>query len=227
MSSATPHRVDPPSQPAADVPVSRRSGRRGTGAERRRVPGTRNRPCAEFLPGESYVSEILSGESPAAELGHRVDFPHPPGRPRSEATDNAPHPGCPTEPGDLEPGDLEPGDLESGDLESGDLDHPHPKQAGCDEPDSAAEFDSADDWLRLHATDLIDRLQSWASDLDARESQLNARASLQDHRERCFRLQQQDVATELAEQQRSIERLRQESEAQARRLAFADEPADP
>lgn len=78
-------------------------------------------------------------------------------------------------------------------------------------------------WLRLHATDLIDRLQSWASDLDAREAQLNSRTSIQEHRERRFRLRQQDLATELAEQQRSIDRLRLEIEAQARRLAFQND----
>ncbi len=80
-----------------------------------------------------------------------------------------------------------------------------------------------DEWLRLHATDLIDRLRAWASDLDAREAQLNSRTSIQEHRERHFRLRQQDLATELAEQQRSIERLRQEIEAQARRLAFQND----
>ena len=66
----------------------------------------------------------------------------------------------------------------------------------------------------------VERLQAWATDLDAREAQLNARASLQDHRERRFRLRQQDTETELAEQRRSVGRLRQELEAQARRLAF-------
>ena len=81
-----------------------------------------------------------------------------------------------------------------------------------------------DEWLRLHATDLIDRLRAWASDLDAREAQLNSRTSIQEHRERRFRLRQQDLATELAEQQRSIERLRHEIEAQARRLAFQNDP---
>jgi hypothetical protein len=80
----------------------------------------------------------------------------------------------------------------------------------------------ASPWLELHAAELVDQLQAWASDLDAREAQLNARASLQDLRERQFRLQQQDLATELAEQRRSIERLRAETEAHARRLAFRD-----
>lgn len=78
----------------------------------------------------------------------------------------------------------------------------------------------SDAWLRMHATDLVDHLQAWSADLDARESQINLRASMQDHRERQFRLMQQDAAAELAERQRAIDRLRSEIQAQARRLAF-------
>jgi hypothetical protein len=102
------------------------------------------------------------------------------------------------------------------------LDLPH--TTGSNQTDASkpepANLPSPEDWLRLQASDLVDRLQAWASDLDAREAQLNARASLQDHRERRFRLRQQDAETELAEQQRSIGRLRHELQAQARRLAF-------
>lgn len=76
------------------------------------------------------------------------------------------------------------------------------------------------DWLGLHAEELIDRLQTWSADLDARESQLNLRASMQDQHERQFRLRQQDLAADLAQQQRAVERLRGEIQAQARRLAF-------
>ena len=81
---------------------------------------------------------------------------------------------------------------------------------------------SRDEWLNLHASDLIRRLQAWSDQLDARESQLNARASMQDNRERQFRLQRQDAVADQAEQWRSIERSRAEIEAQARRLAFQD-----
>lgn len=77
-----------------------------------------------------------------------------------------------------------------------------------------------DAWLRMHATDLVDHLQAWSADLDARESQINLRASMQDHRERQFRLLQQDAIAEMAEQQRAIDRLRSEIQAQARRMAF-------
>ncbi len=83
-----------------------------------------------------------------------------------------------------------------------------------------------EDWLRLHACELVDRLQSWADDLDAREAKLNARSSLQDLRERRFRLEQQNAETELAEQQRSTDRLRREVEADARRLAFRCDSRD-
>jgi hypothetical protein len=77
-------------------------------------------------------------------------------------------------------------------------------------------------WLDLQAEDLIERLQQWAVDLDAREAQLNVQASLQDRRERQFRLRQQDAMAQLAEQQRSIARQQHEIECRARRLAFQD-----
>lgn len=41
--------------------------------------------------------------------------------------------------------------------------------------------------LNLHAEDLVQHLQSWALEIDAREAQLNARAALQDLQERQFR----------------------------------------
>ena len=79
-----------------------------------------------------------------------------------------------------------------------------------------------DSWLHLHATDLIDRLADWSADLDSREAELNARIAKQDLRERQFRLQQQVAQTEMDEQQRSIDRLRTQIQAHARRLAFQD-----
>ncbi len=81
-------------------------------------------------------------------------------------------------------------------------------------------LDRQEAWLELQATDLIGQLQTWSAQLDARESQLNVRASLQDSRERQFRLYQQDALVQQAEQQRAIQRLQREIEAQARRLAF-------
>ncbi len=44
-------------------------------------------------------------------------------------------------------------------------------------------------WLRLHASDLIDRLQAWSLDLDAREAQLDARLAAQRHSEHRARMQ--------------------------------------
>ena len=78
-------------------------------------------------------------------------------------------------------------------------------------------------WLELHAPDLISQLQALSAELDAREAQLNVRASLQDNRERQFRLRQQDALTQQAEQQRAIERLHREVETLARRLAFREQ----
>ena len=45
----------------------------------------------------------------------------------------------------------------------------------------------AKDWLSLHAVDLIRRIQDWADELSARESQLTTRMSQQQQRERRFR----------------------------------------
>ena len=75
-------------------------------------------------------------------------------------------------------------------------------------------------WLALHATDLIERIQTWALDLDSRELQINIRAAQQDQRERKFRLQQQYAIASLQEQQSEINRLRERMQSQARRLAF-------
>ncbi|MDA8743622.1 hypothetical protein N9N28_03210 [Rubripirellula amarantea] len=76
--------------------------------------------------------------------------------------------------------------------------------------------------LALQSDDLIAHLQQWAADLDSREAQLNARTSLQEHRERQFRIERRDAEAELAEQQRLVERMRQSVQVQARRLAFRE-----
>ena len=76
------------------------------------------------------------------------------------------------------------------------------------------------DWLQLHADDLIDRLRGWQQELDAREAQLNAREAQQEQRERNFRVQAQSEQAEFEEQSRSMERLKLKIEAEARRLIF-------
>jgi len=52
----------------------------------------------------------------------------------------------------------------------------------------------AEDWLSLHAADLIRRIQSWADELSARESQFTTRLSLQEQRERSFRARCEKLA---------------------------------
>ena len=78
------------------------------------------------------------------------------------------------------------------------------------------------EWLELQAAELISQLQRLSMELDARESQLNVRASLQDNRERKFRLRQQDELLQLSEQQRALDRRQQEIETQVRQLAFRE-----
>ncbi|TWT76341.1 hypothetical protein CA13_68350 [Planctomycetes bacterium CA13] len=74
--------------------------------------------------------------------------------------------------------------------------------------------------LKLHGEELIERLQNWAADLDAREATLNSRAALQEHRERQFRVQQQSTLAELAEQARAAKRAEVAIRHRARQMAF-------
>jgi hypothetical protein len=171
MSSATPHRIDPPITALPQI-----GGPHTHGHQRPLTPVKESAASGD----QREASGKESAEEGALIEPRRVDTPH--AAIHGTGTNDGPR-----------------------------------KSAG------AAALPTPDEWLRLHAGELVDRLQAWASDLDSREAQLNARTSLQDHRERRFRLQQQDAATELAEQQRSIERLRREIEAQARRLAFQED----
>ena len=74
-----PHRVNSPSQPAAYATGARRSGRR---EPRPNVscPGHSESPLRNSCRPHRTPARCLSGESPADELGHRADVPHPPGR---------------------------------------------------------------------------------------------------------------------------------------------------
>lgn len=78
-----------------------------------------------------------------------------------------------------------------------------------------------DSLLRLHAADLINRLQGWAEELDAREARLNGQAAQQDLRERQFRTVRQSSLADLREQRRAIERLREALEEPSRQGAIA------
>ena len=77
-----------------------------------------------------------------------------------------------------------------------------------------------EDWLRLHSSELIDRLQSWSDVLDAREASLNAREATLEHRQRQVRTQRRESEDYFAEQQTRLERIRKQVKAHARRLAF-------
>lgn len=76
--------------------------------------------------------------------------------------------------------------------------------------------------LRLHAEDLVVRLQDWADDVDAREALLNARVAMHERSERTFRMKQQAFQTEMAERQNQVERLKERVEMHAHRIAFRD-----
>lgn len=85
-----------------------------------------------------------------------------------------------------------------------------------------AEFATGETLLRLHATELIDRLQRWSCDLDARQSQLNLQSASQDQRERQFRLWSQARETELMQRLRAAEQQEKRLRESARRLALTE-----
>lgn len=85
-----------------------------------------------------------------------------------------------------------------------------------------ADFAAGEMLLRLHAAELIDRLQRWACDLDVRQSQLNLQSASQDHRERQFRLWMQAREAELQERLEGAEQRDQDLRDSARRLALAE-----
>ena len=89
---------------------------------------------------------------------------------------------------------LESGDSVNSISDDGGKQHVDPDMSGfCSQSDSQSltqEMEvglDAEDWLSLHATDLIRRIQAWSDALATREMQLNARISLQEQRERKYR----------------------------------------
>ena len=106
------------------------------------------------------------------------------------------------------------------------IDHAHQGQASQGQDfsptadEAAIDPASGEEWLRLQARDLIERLQRWSADLDHRQAQLNAAMAQQDVRERQFRTRQLESAAELDRRQEAIDALRTQLNAQARRLAF-------
>ena len=73
--------------------------------------------------------------------------------------------------------------------------------------------------LLEHARELVERLQQWSDDLDRREAELHAKMALLEHQQRHQRLQSQSLATERNEQDRAIQRQRQELAETLRRGA--------
>jgi hypothetical protein len=94
-----------------------------------------------------------------------------------------------------------------------------------------APIDEQESWLRLHAVDLIQKLRQWALDLDARETQLSARTSLQALHERQFRLQRQDSPSPARDGESRLERRFREITRQLRRRVYrkrtSSEPTRP
>lgn len=92
--------------------------------------------------------------------------------------------------------------------------------AAANETTATHELNAREAWLNFHASDLIMRLQEWATDLDAREASLNAAYARQDLRERQFRLCRQQVEIQIAEHLAAAKALRTEMQSHARRIAF-------
>lgn len=79
--------------------------------------------------------------------------------------------------------------------------------------------------LDAHAAELIDRLQDWQAELDAREAQLNARVALLELQERQFRLWEQQQRAQASEKVRSTTAANEELKNALRRRLIAEMPA--
>ncbi len=94
------------------------------------------------------------------------------------------------------------------------------KTTGLEPPSSELASGDQEAWLRLHAAELIRRLQAWAHGLDIREATFNAAMARQDVRERQFRIQQSEFQAEMNSATEAADELRKQIAAQCRRLAF-------
>jgi hypothetical protein len=103
-------------------------------------------------------------------------------------------------------------------------------EAGCSnaipEPlvDSTGPDSTGLDLLSCHAEDLVDRLQHWQAELDAREAQLNARDALFDLQVRQFRLWEQQQRAQAAETVRAATSSNEELKQALRRRIIAETP---
>ncbi len=95
----------------------------------------------------------------------------------------------------------------------------HPTEKASDASDNG----ERDHWLRLHAVELISRLQAWADELEARERRLDARSAQQAHQESQLRRSQLTAESEIARQKESLERLRMQLRAHAQRMSFTND----
>lgn len=74
--------------------------------------------------------------------------------------------------------------------------------------------------LKLHASDLIGRIQNWADDLKMRESKLKVALASIDQREQALKIRQKDVQRKLDQQKAELGDIRDQLITQARELVF-------
>ncbi|MEM1228358.1 MAG: hypothetical protein AAGJ40_21925 [Planctomycetota bacterium] len=95
---------------------------------------------------------------------------------------------------------------------------------GDSAPEASPSFDrdvaDGDQWLKLHARDLIDRVQSWANDLQRREDHLTRQLLEHDRARRALRKEMQKERDELSRQADELGRLRVNLERQAHIIAL-------
>jgi len=75
-----------------------------------------------------------------------------------------------------------------------------------------------------HADDLVEFLQSWSEELDARSARLHADMATHERRERAFRLWMQNRRIELEVQLAEYQHSQARAEAAARRFAIETKP---
>lgn len=76
--------------------------------------------------------------------------------------------------------------------------------------------------LEEHSADLISRLQEWSSDLDRRESEINARTAKLEHEERLQRMESQVDAVDRREEVQSLERRRKDLQEEIKRMSLGN-----
>jgi len=95
------------------------------------------------------------------------------------------------------------------------------------DPNTIADFESedaslADELLSLHAGQIIQQLQQWSAELDAREAELNARAAILANQERRIRTRLRSQRADLEERLRATKRKETELADRLHRIAVAE-----